>query len=67
MDFLDIHATALDSLTSINSLGGIERRTLSQHYKRKGLVTVTMSFILHSLACIIHAIPKGQCNKNFEL
>ena len=54
MDFLDIHATALDSLTSINSLGGIERRTLSQHYKRKGLVTVTMSFfILHSLACIM--------------
>ena len=40
MDFLGIHATALDSLTSINSLGGIERRTLSQHYKRKGLVTV---------------------------
>ena len=38
MDSLGIHATALDSLTSINSLGGIERRTLSQH--RKGLVTV---------------------------
>ena len=59
MDFLDIHATALDSLTSINSLGGIERRTLSQHYKRKGLVTVTMSFILHSLAC---TMPVCTCH-----